>query len=89
MATVPVQTQTRKAPKAFYAHLFDTSGALVKVHGILYFVGDDAAIVQVEPSMINWLTVLGEMTIADSQRLADLMAGDAVGIACSRLMEVR
>jgi hypothetical protein len=29
------------------------------------------------------------MTIADSQRLADLMAGDAVGIACSRLMEVR
>ena len=72
------------APKAFYAHLDDQAGALVRVNGILYFVAEDSTIVEVEPAMVNFLCVLGEMTLADSQRIADLMAGGYAGVACSR-----
>ena len=80
MATVP---ETRPAAKAFYAHLDNEAGALTKVGGTLYFVTDDD-IMEVEPSMLNFLTVLGEMTLADAQRIADLMDGGAAAIACSR-----
>jgi hypothetical protein len=84
MATVAPQTTTRK-PKAFYAHLYDQSGALTKVHGTLYFVTDiDGFIVEVEPNMLNFLTVLGEMTVTNAQRIQDLMAGGAAAIACRR-----
>ena len=55
--------------KAFYAHLFDTAGALVKVNGILTFVGEDGSVLDVEPSMINFLTVLGQVAMADRRAL--------------------
>ena len=80
MATVP---ETRPAAKAFYAHLDNEAGALTKVGGTLYFVTDDD-IMEVEPSILNFLAVLGEMTLADAQRIADLMDGGAAAIACSR-----
>jgi hypothetical protein len=76
------------APKSFYAHLFETSGVLAKVHGELTFFGDDDTIVPVEPSMINFLTVLGECGVANTQALLDRMHGGAAGIATHRLMEV-
>jgi hypothetical protein len=82
MATVAVPSTPRN-PKAFYAHLYDVSGALTKVHGTLYFVTDDD-IVEVEPAMINFLTVLGEMVLSNAQRLADLVQGGAAAIACTR-----
>jgi predicted transcriptional regulator len=85
MSTVP---ETRTIGKVFYAHLFEQAGALVHVNGIITFVADDGDIVEVEPSMVNFLTVLGEMTAADGQRIADLMAGGYAGRACSRLSEV-
>jgi hypothetical protein len=85
MSTVAEITATRKAPQAFYAHLFDASGALTKVHGTLYFVAEDATITEVEPDMCNYITVLGAMTLSDGQRIADLMAGGAAVIACSRM----
>jgi hypothetical protein len=86
MQTVNEIPAPRKPAKAFYAHLFMDSGALVKVGGTLYFVGDDGAIVEVEPGMVNFLTVLGEMTLADAQRIEDLMAGGAASVACGRQM---
>ena len=89
MATVAEIPTTRKPAKAFYAHMFMDSGALVKVGGTLYFVGEDRTIVEVEPGMVNFLTVLGEMTLADAQRLDDLLNGGAVAIACSREQEAR
>ena len=88
MASVLETTPTRKPLQAFYAHLFDTSGALVKVHGILTFVGDDGSVLDVEPSMVNFLTVLGQVDVADSQRYADLLAGGAPWIATHRMQEV-
>jgi hypothetical protein len=81
MATV---AQTQPLGKVFYAHLFDTAGALVKVNGILTFVGDDGSVLDVEPSMVNWLTVLGQMDLADAQHYADLLAGGVPWIACRR-----
>jgi hypothetical protein len=84
MQTIAEITAPRKPAKAFYAHLFMDSGALVKVGGTLYFVGDAGAIVEVEPSMVNFLTVLGEMTLADAQRIEDLMAGGYAAVACGR-----
>jgi hypothetical protein len=83
MATV-LETAAARKPRAFYAHLFDESGALTKVNGTLFFVGDDGAVVEVEPSMVNFLTVLGEMTLADAQRIDDLMNGGPAGVACGR-----
>jgi hypothetical protein len=76
------------AQKVFFAHLFDTAGVLTKVDGALVFFGDDDTIVAVEPSMINFLTVLGEVGIANTQQLMDRMHGGAARIACDRLQEV-
>ena len=76
------------AQKVFFAHLFDTSGVLAKVDGALVFFGDDDAYVTVEPSMINWLTVLGEVGLADTQLIMDRMHGAAPWIATHRQMEV-
>jgi hypothetical protein len=76
------------AQKSFFAHLFETSGVLAKVEGELVFFGDDDTIVTVEPSMINFLTVLGEVGIAECQVLRDKMRGGSAAIATSRAMEV-
>jgi hypothetical protein len=84
MQTVP---ETRTPAKAFYAHLYDKAGALTKVNGTLYFVTDDD-IVEVEPSMLNFLTVLGAMELSDAQRIEDLMHGGSAAIACRRAQEV-
>jgi hypothetical protein len=80
---------TSVAPRAFYAHLFETSGVLAKVAGELTFFGDDDTIVTVEPSMINFLTVLGECGLDGAARLADRRHGGAVGVCLSRQQEVR
>jgi hypothetical protein len=84
MSTTVTQPMTGHKTRAFYAHLDDQAGALTKVHGILYFIADDDTIVEVQPSMINFLCVLGEMECSDAQRLADLMDGGAAAIACTR-----
>jgi len=76
------------APKSFFAHLFDASGVLAKVDGELVFFSDAGAITTVEPSMINFLTVLGEVGLADTQQLLDRLHGKYAAIACSRAMEV-
>ena len=85
MQTVLETPPTRKPAKAFYAHLFMDSGILTKVGGTLIFVRDeDRAIIEVEPGMVNFLTVLGEMTLADAQHIEDLLAGGAAAVACTR-----
>jgi hypothetical protein len=72
------------APKSFYAHLFDESGVLAKVKGELTFFADSGEITVVEPDMCNYLTVLGEVGLADGQRVLDLMHGGPVGVCLSR-----
>ena len=84
MQTVTDPQATRK-PRAFYAHLCEDSGVLSKVNDALVFFGGNGAITTVEPSMITFLTVLGEVGIADGQRIMDVVVhGGYAQIACSR-----
>jgi hypothetical protein len=76
------------AQKSFYAHLFETSGVLAKVNGELVFFGDDDTVTVVEPGDINFLSVLGECGLADTQKLMDRLHGGYAKIACTRLQEV-
>ena len=72
------------AQKVFYSVLFDEAGKLAKVDGELVFFGDNGDITTVEPSDINFLTVLGECGVADTQALMDRMHGGFAAIACGR-----
>jgi hypothetical protein len=73
------------AQKSFFAHLYDASGVLARVDNALVFFGDDDTIITVEPSMINFLTVLGETGIADTQRIMDVVVhGGYAALACGR-----
>jgi hypothetical protein len=55
------------AQKSFFAHMYDAPGVLAKVDGALVFFSDAGNIVTVEPSDCNFLTVLGQTDVADTQ----------------------
>jgi hypothetical protein len=76
------------AQKVFHAHLFDEPGKLAKVEGELVFFGDNGDITTVEPAMLNFLTVLGEVGVSATQQIMDRIHGGAAAIACSRAQEV-
>ena len=73
-------------PRAFYAHLYDQSGALCQVNSVLYFVTDEGTVTEIQPNMINFLCVLGEMILSDTQRLHDKVCGGCAAIATTRPM---
>jgi hypothetical protein len=78
------------AQKSFFAHLFDEAGILAKVDGELVFFSDAGDITTVEPSVINFLTVLGEVGAAETQRIMDVVVHHGyAAVACSREQEVR
>ena len=74
--------------KAFYAHLYEQSGVLTKVQGTIFFFGDDGAIVEYEPEMATFCTVLGECAVADTQKIMDRIHGGAAWICTHRAQEV-
>jgi len=88
MATATV-TETRTSSKVFYANLFDQSGTLSKLDGVITFM-DDATheLTAIEPDMVNFLVVNGECGLANCQQVLDTMHGGAARIATSRKMEV-
>ena len=81
MRTVP---RGDKNIRSFYTILFDGHGLLSKLGGTIYFFGDDGSVVEYEPDMANFCTVLGEAAIADTQQIMDRMRGNYAGIACRR-----
>jgi hypothetical protein len=85
MSTVANPTTRRKAPKAFYAHLYDQAGTLTKLDGTIYFFDDETGgMTEIEPEHTPFLTVLGEIGLADTQQIMDKIRGGAGCIACSR-----
>jgi hypothetical protein len=88
MATVAASTTSRKAPRAYHAILDDTHGALTQVSGQLYFFSDAGDITAVEPEHLNFLVVLGEIGLADTQQIMDHLHGGAAWIATHRVQEV-
>jgi len=87
MASVTATQTPSKSAKAYYAILDETNGALTKVHGTLYFVADDDSVTEVQPTMINFLVTLGEMTLSDAQHCADVVAGGPAAICTARTMQ--
>jgi len=85
MRTLPVA-----APevKAFYALLYERHSILGKVNGRIYFFDDDGSVVDFEPEMAVFTTVLGQAALADTARLLDALHGGAAAIACTRRQEV-
>jgi CRISPR/Cas system-associated endonuclease Cas1 len=76
------------AQKTFYANLYDEAGTLARIDNALVFFADAGDITTVEPADINFLVVLGETGIANTQQLLDRLHGGYAKIACARLQEV-
>jgi hypothetical protein len=76
------------APKTFFANLFDESGTLAKVDNVLVFFADSGDITTIEPDMCNYLVVLGEVGVSNTQQIMDRLRGGAATITCSRQQEV-
>ena len=87
MQTLPV---AEPKVNAFYAVLYERPGVLGKVDGRIFFFDDDGTVVDYEPEMAVFTTVLGRTDLADTQRIMDVVVhqGYAV-VACSREQEVR
>jgi hypothetical protein len=85
-----MQTLASAVPKvnAFYALLYERHGILGKVDGQIFFFDDDGTIVDFEPEMAVFTTVLGRCDLADAQALLDRLHGTAPWIATHRQMEV-
>jgi hypothetical protein len=86
MATVPGTTP--KSNRAYYAHLYGQAGALTKVNSTIYFLADTGAITVIESVGCPFLTILGEIGLADTQQMCDRLQGGAAAICTTRAMEV-
>jgi hypothetical protein len=88
MASLTASPTSRKAPRAYRAIQDETAGVLTQLDGQLFFFSDEGAITAVEVAHLNFLTVLGEIGLSDTQALMDQLHGGAARIACARLQEV-
>ena len=79
-------SETRKAPKAFYATLYNDEmhGVLAQVDGRIHFFTDAGEILDYEPEMAPWLTILGEVGLTETARILDAMRGGQAFIATHR-----
>jgi hypothetical protein len=70
MQTVAEIPTPRKPGKAFYAHLNDQAGVLAKVAGTIFFMAHETGdLTEIEPEHTPFLTVLGQVGLADTQRI--------------------
>ena len=91
MATVPQKDRSSNpAPRAYYSTLYDEHGFLTRddVGRYLFTNSTTYAEIILEPDMLNWIVVNGEIGLCEAQALADRRHGGAVGVCLSRLQEV-
>ena len=88
MQAYPTTTTPRKPSKAYYAHLHGIAGALSKVDDTILFFAWDSGVITPVRSYAG-LDVLGELGLADTQRLMDDLHGGYAQITTSRMQEVR
>lgn len=85
MATIAQPATASKTAKAFYAWLYDDYGIIAKAQNAILFLNSETGqVVTIEPDMCNFLTVLGELELSESQKAIDAMRGGAAKIACTR-----
>src|SRR6266480_3250749 len=66
MATMMTETTaTRKPSKEYFTYYYEEAVALTKVGGSLYFVSEAGEMTEVEPDTLNFLTVLGQIQLAN------------------------
>lgn len=92
-STNPVQfdvaLRTSAAPRAYHAWLYDQHGIVTKFQGAIIFMADDTHVLtELEPDMLNWITIQGEIGLSEVQALRDTMAGGAARICTARTMGV-
>jgi len=89
VAGITTPTQPTIARKVFRAVLDDAAGMLGKIDDRILFIADDTnEMVWIEPEHVNFLVVLGEIGLSDSQLAQDTLAGGYAAVACSREMGV-
>jgi hypothetical protein len=76
--------------KAYYSWLDDQHGILTQdAHGQVWFRNSATdALTAIKPEHYNFLSVNGEVGLAECARLADVRRGGAAAVACQRQMEV-
>jgi hypothetical protein len=82
--------QTGTPSKAYYSWLYEDHGILTQdAHGQVWFRNSTTdELTAITPEHVNFLSVNGEVGLAESARLADLRQGGPAQIACSRMQEV-
>ena len=91
MTTLAQTAMPRKPAKAYYATLYEDHGVLAQLDdGVIYFLNDVTETLAVlEPQMCPWVTILGEVGVADLALAQDMIRGGYVKIASTRPQEVR
>lgn len=87
MATTHSTTRPA-APKAFYSILNDQHGILAQVDGTVYHMSPETGDITPVTSYAG-LTVLGEVGLADTQKILDRLHGGYAATACSRAQEIQ
>ena len=87
-ATVTQPVTDRKAPRAYRAIQDDIPGTLAMIDGTLYFFSDAGDITTVEPAHLNFLVVLGEIGLCETQKLMDELHHGAAWICTHRAQGV-
>jgi len=90
-ATTDRTAPHRKPATAYYALLDEDHGVLAQLDdGVISFLNDVMDTLMVlEPQMCPWVTILGEVGVADLALAQDTIRGGYVTIASTRSQEVR
>ena len=84
--TVAQPTTPRKAPFAHYCTLYNDEihGVITQVDGVTAILTDDGAMLGSYARIAPWVTILGEVGVAECQKICDTIRGGAAQIACRR-----
>jgi hypothetical protein len=72
--------------KAKFASVYDEPATIAKVNDVLYVLYDDGRIEPFEVEMAPWVTLLGDVSTAETQAMWDRIAGGPAAICTHRTM---
>lgn len=83
-----MQSVTHPTIRAKYAHIAGEAVTLIKVQDDLWVLYEGSRLERFTADQAVHTVVLGDVNLADSQHLADMLAGGYAAVACGRLQEV-
>jgi hypothetical protein len=84
-----MQTVAQPTIKAKYATVYDEAATIAQVNQVLYVMYDDGRIEDFTIEMAPFVTVLGDVALAESQAMWDRVNGSAPWICTHRRQEVQ